>query len=93
MKHPIIIDTLPDLQMKQIKKPVYEDYVVVSEEMKIKRPTFLTDMIQHKIAEFRTRNFFVKKIYAKYLIPAQGLTVFAFELVRLREPVVEPLEK
>lgn len=84
---------MPDvMNLKKISGPVYEAYVPIAEESFIKK-YFVTDMIKHKMNEFRTRNFFVKRIYTKYQVISNGVTIIAFELVRLREPIIERLRK
>ena len=93
MNYPISIDYMPDvMNLKKIKGPVYEGYAPISEESLLKKYC-VTDMIKYKINEFRTRNFFVKRVYTKYFVVSNGVTILAFELVRLREPVVESLLK
>ena len=84
---------MPDvMNLKKISGPVYEGYAPISEDRLSKRG-FLEDFIKYKIAEFRTRNFFVKRIFLKYTIPVTGILILAFELVRLREPIIEKLMK
>ncbi len=84
---------MPDvINIKKIKYPIYEGYAPIAEENLLKKYN-VTDMIKYKINEFRTRNFFVKRIYTKYYIVPSGVTIPAFELVRLREPIIEKLIK
>lgn len=93
MNYPIELNEMPaDINLKKIKPIIYEGYAVISEEIRM-NPNFVTDMIKHMINEYRTQNFFVKRIYTKYTIPSRGITILAFELVRLREPIVEKLLK
>ena len=91
MNYPIELYEMPDVHnIKKIKYPIYEGYAAVSEEALFKKD-FITDLVKYTINNFRTRNFFVKKVYCKYLVQPQGLTILAFELVRLREPIIEKL--
>lgn len=93
LTYPVEIDYMPDVNnLKKIKNKIYEGYVPISEETLLK-DFAITDLVQYKIAEFRKRNFFVKRIYTKYLVVPSGVAILAFELVRLREPIIERLLK
>jgi len=93
MNYPITIDYMPDvMNIKKIKDRIYEAYVPISEEAVLK-DRFIPDMIQHKINEFRSMNFFVKKVYTKFFVVSNGCMILAFELVRLRDPVIHRLGK
>lgn len=93
MNYPIEIQEMPDVHnIKKIKHPIYEGYAPFSDD-NLFRTGFLEDFVKYQISNYRQQNFFVKRIYTKYLVLTQGITILAFELVRLRDPIIERLVK
>lgn len=85
---PILINHYPTdcNEIKHIKGSLYESYVSVPIESVFHQYEFEMIM-EHAINRARTANFFVKSIYCKYRILPSDLTVYALELVKLKNPI------
>ena len=88
ISYPIIIEEMPNTNIQKIKDRIYEGYAIISEESLLTN-NFNKEFVEYHIKNFRARNFFVKRIYLKWIAVSSGINIIAFELVKLRDPIVE----
>ena len=88
IERPQLIDYYPSEcnGIKHIKGTLYESYLHVTEEVHLTDNIF-ENLLEHALADIRSRNYFVKSIYRKYVVMSTGHTIYAFELVKLKEPI------
>lgn len=88
IEKPQLIDYYPaDCdRIKHIKGTLYESYMVISEEAHLTKNIFKMHL-EHTLADIRSHNYFVRSIYCKYRVMSTGNTIYAFELVKLKEPI------
>ena len=88
IEKPQLIDYYPSNcdRIKHIKGTLYESYLHISEEAILTKGIY-EELIRYHLVEIRSKNFFVKSIYCKYRIMSTGNTIYAFELVKLKEPI------
>ena len=72
-------------RIKHIKGTLYEAYMYICEEDLDTKDIFNIHL-EHTLADIRSQNFFVKSIYCKYRVMMTGSTIYALELVKLKEP-------
>ena len=91
IKTPYLIDYYPAdcNRIKHIKGTLYESYLHISEEALVADNIF-ENMLQYHLTDIRSKNFFVRGIYCKYHVMSTGSSIYAFELVKLKEPVFHP---
>jgi len=86
IEKPQLIDYYPSDcdRIKHIKSTLYESYLHISEEAILTKGIF-EELFRYNLVDIRGKNFFVKSIYCKYRVMSTGSTIYAFELVKLKD--------